>query len=125
MRTTMHALRLSVVAVIMVAECGLAAAERVDADEPPTFERQVRPILKAYCFDCHGGSAELKGKLDLRLVRTAQRGGKSGPALVAGQPEESLVLVRIQAGEMPPREKKVPPDQTAIIERWIAAGART
>ena len=95
------------------------------ADEPPTFERDVRPILKAYCLDCHGAGEQLKGKLDLRLARSARRGGKSGPAVVAGQPEESLLLIRVQAGEMPPTDKKVPPAQAAILERWIAAGART
>jgi hypothetical protein len=45
--------------------------------------------------------------------------------VVAGQPEESLLLNRIQAGEMPPTEKKVPPGQAAVLSRWIAAGART
>src|SRR3954469_21548205 len=85
------------------------------AEEPPTFERQVRPILKAYCLDCHGGGAKLEGKLDLRLRRTAASGGEGGPALVAGKPEESLLLERIRDGEMPPGEKKVPPDQVAAI----------
>src|SRR5262249_11645597 len=91
----------------------------------PTFERDVRPIFKAYCLDCHGGAAELKGKLDLRLARTTQKGGKSGPAIVVGQPDESLLLDRIQDGGMPPGERKVPPGQIGVIERWIATGAKT
>ncbi|WP_435019937.1 PSD1 and planctomycete cytochrome C domain-containing protein [Tundrisphaera sp. TA3] len=93
--------------------------------EPPTFEHQVRPILKAYCLDCHGGGDKLDGKLDLRLRRTAASGGESGPAIVAGKPEESLLLERIRDGEMPPGEKKVPPDQVAAIAAWIASGAAT
>jgi Protein of unknown function (DUF1501)/Protein of unknown function (DUF1549)/Protein of unknown function (DUF1553)/Planctomycete cytochrome C len=95
------------------------------AEEPTTFERQVRPILKAYCLDCHGGGTKLEGKLDLRLKRTAASGGKSGPALVSGKPDESLLLQRIREREMPPGEKKVPPEQVALIERWIASGAST
>jgi hypothetical protein len=98
---------------------------RVWGEEPLTFERDVRPILKAYCLDCHGGSEKLEGKLDLRLRRTAERGGKSGPALVAGHADESLMLLRMQEGEMPPGEKKVPEEQIALIERWVASGAAT
>ncbi|RUL85364.1 DUF1553 domain-containing protein [Tautonia sociabilis] len=95
------------------------------ASDPPTFERDVRPIFKAYCLDCHGGEEELKGGLDLRLRRFTERGGVSGPSIVPGDPADSLLLFRLQDGEMPPGEKKVPADQVAIIERWIAAGAPT
>ncbi len=121
----MHAFRLFVVASAVAGSLGMAVKALADTNGPPVFERDVRPILKAYCLDCHGGGAELKGKLDLRLSRTARRGGKSGPAIVAGQPDESLLVTRIQDGEMPPGEKKVPPAQVAIIERWIKSGART
>ena len=122
----MHTLRSPLFAAIAI---GVSLTTSMRADEAkektPTFERDVRPIFKAYCLDCHGGGAELKGKLDLRLARTARRGGKSGPAIVAGQPDESLLMARVQDGEMPPTEKKVPPAQIAVIERWIATGART
>ena len=95
----------------------------VEAGEALTFEKDVRPIFKAYCLDCHGGGEALKGHLDLRLKRFAERGGDSGPAVVAGRPEESLLIERLKNGEMPPGEKKVPPEQIALIERWIAGGA--
>lgn len=95
------------------------------ADQPPTFERDVRPILKAYCLDCHGGGEQLKGKLDLRLKRFAVRGGATGPALVPGQPDDSELLARVRDGEMPPGDKKVPADRVAVLEKWIAAGAPT
>jgi mono/diheme cytochrome c family protein len=95
----------------------------VEAGEALTFEKDVRPIFKAYCLDCHGAGEALKGRLDLRLKRFAERGGDSGPAVVAGRPEESLLIERLKNGEMPPGEKKVPPEQVALIERWIAGGA--
>ena len=95
------------------------------AEERLTFERDVRPILKEYCLDCHGGNDAPKGKLDLRLKRFAERGGESGPALVAGKPEESYLLERLRDAEMPPGEKKVPREKIAVIERWIAQGAAT
>lgn len=107
--------------LIFATHAGLAAR----ADESPTFERDVRPILKAYCLDCHGGGEQVKGKLDLRLKRFAVRGGATGPALVPGQPDESELLARVRDGEMPPGEKKVPADQIAVLEKWIAAGAPT
>src|SRR3954464_4155858 len=109
MGTGMSTLRQIIVAGLVVAGCRMVIEARADEAETPTFERHVRPILKTYCLDCHGGSAELKGKLDLRLARSARRGGKGGRAVVSGQPEESLLLIRMQAGEMPPLEKKVPP----------------
>jgi hypothetical protein len=90
-----------------------------------TFEEHVRPIFKAYCLDCHGGTEEVQGQLDLRLKRFAEKGGESGPAIVASHPAEGSLLARIKSGEMPMGEKKVPPEQIALIERWIAEGAKT
>jgi hypothetical protein len=95
------------------------------AEEAVTFEQHVRPILKEYCLDCHGGGEKLKGKLDLRLRRFAVAGGASGPAVVPGDAAKSLLVRRLKAGEMPPTEKKVPADKIAVIERWVAAGAPT
>jgi hypothetical protein len=93
------------------------------AAEPPTFERDVRPILKTYCLDCHGGGEKLEGNLDLRLRRFAVKGGDTGPAIVPGDAAGSFLIERLKAGEMPPTEKKVPADKIAVIEQWIAAGA--
>lgn len=95
----------------------------LSAQEAPTFEKDVRPILKAFCLDCHGGGEELQGKLDLRLRRFVLKGGESGAGMVLGKPGESLLIKRMKSGEMPPSEKKVSPEQIAIIERWIASGA--
>jgi hypothetical protein len=98
------------------------------ADDALTFERDVRPILKAHCFQCHGESGEREGELDLRLRRLMATGGESGPAIVPGKPDKSLLVERIRDGEMPPLEdasKRVPAEQLDIIVRWIAAGAVT
>ncbi|MFN7803852.1 MAG: PSD1 and planctomycete cytochrome C domain-containing protein [Planctomycetaceae bacterium] len=91
--------------------------------EPPVFERDVRPILKTYCLDCHGAEEKLKGGLDLRLRRFALKGGDSGPALVPGDLAGSLLVERVKSGDMPPAEKKVPPEKLAVCEAWVAAGA--
>jgi mono/diheme cytochrome c family protein len=107
------------VALLVVTGYSVAAAS------PPSFERDVRPIFKAYCLDCHGATDERKGNLDLRLKRFAVQGGDSGPAIVPGDAPGSYLVMRLRSGEMPPGEKKVPPEQIAIIEAWIAAGAPT
>ncbi len=77
---------------------GSSGISPVEAGEGLTFEKDVRPIFKAYCLDCHGGGEALKGHLDLRLKRFAERGGDSGPAVVAGRPEESLLIERLKNG---------------------------
>jgi hypothetical protein len=93
--------------------------------EPLSFERDVRPIFKAYCLDCHGGGEKLEGNLDLRLKRFLVKGGDSGAAVAPGNAAGSLIVERMKSGEMPPTEKKVPADKIAVLERWIAAGAPT
>ncbi|MGE5191720.1 MAG: PSD1 and planctomycete cytochrome C domain-containing protein [Deltaproteobacteria bacterium] len=101
----------------------LTAVDPLRAADPPAFERDVRPILKTYCLDCHGGGEKLEGNLDLRLRRFAVKGGDGGPAIVPGDAAGSLLIERMKAGEMPPTEKKVPADRIAVVEQWIAAGA--
>ncbi|MEZ6086494.1 MAG: c-type cytochrome domain-containing protein [Pirellulaceae bacterium] len=90
-----------------------------------TYERDIRPILKEHCLDCHGAEAEPQGELDLRLVRFIRQGGSSGPAIVDGKPAESLLLQRIEAGEMPPNGKRVPDAQLALLKEWVSQGAQT
>ncbi len=94
------------------------------AETPLTFEAHIRPILKAQCFHCHGEEEEKKGGLDLRLVRFMTQGGESGPAVEPGK-AQSLLLDRITSDEMPPGEKKLTAAEKSLIERWIAAGAKT
>ncbi len=95
------------------------------AEEPLTYEKHVRPILKAHCFHCHGEGDELKGNLDLRLRRLIVKGGDTGEGLVAGNPAESILLQRVKDKQMPPNNKLVPEKEVAILEKWIANGAVT
>jgi len=99
---------------------------RADGDDAAiTFEEHIRPILRTYCLDCHGGEAKLEGNLDLRLVRFQLKGGDSGPALVPGDPSSSHLLQRVRSAEMPPGEAKMPATEQAVLEKWITAGAKT
>lgn len=103
---------------------GMSLAGEVAAGPPViVFERQIRPILKAHCFQCHGEGD--KGKLDLRLQRLMVKGGESGPAIEPGKKEGSLLFERISKGEMPPGEKKLSAEEIQLIGTWIDAGAPT
>ncbi len=90
------------------------------------FQRDVRPILAGHCFACHGPSKQ-KGGLRLDRKRPALQGGDSGPVIVPGRAEESLVL-RLVAGLdddriMPPGGKRLDAWQLATLRGWIDQGA--
>ncbi|MBL9173576.1 MAG: PSD1 domain-containing protein [Verrucomicrobiales bacterium] len=95
------------------------------AASAPTFEKDVRPILKAHCFDCHGEGDQRKGGLDVRLRHLLLKGGDDGPVIVPGKPDQSELLRRVQSGDMPKRDKKLSAPEIATLRSWIASGART
>ncbi|MGC6451044.1 MAG: DUF1553 domain-containing protein [Pirellulaceae bacterium] len=103
----------------------LASCSQLVAAGAVSFEKDVRPILKAHCFHCHGEEEELGGGLDLRLKRLMLTGGESGPAIVAGQPDGSLLVDYLTSGLMPPEDVAVRPteDEITTIVNWIASGA--
>ena len=92
---------------------------------PPRFEKHIRPILKAHCWQCHGEEEDLKGGLDTRLARFLLKGGESGPAIVPGKHNESLLYERVASGEMPPGSKTLSQDELITFARWIDSGAKT
>jgi hypothetical protein len=92
---------------------------------PLMFERDIRPILKAHCFHCHGEEKEIKGGLDVRLKHFMEKGGDSGPAIAAGKAHNSLLIEQLRSGDMPKGGKKLPEGEIAKIEQWIAEGAKT
>jgi hypothetical protein len=92
-------------------------------------QHDVLPILLRRCTVCHGPRRQEAG-LDLRSRAAMLRGGKSGPAIVPGKPEESLLLQKIRSGEMPPRRrivevsiKPIEAVETELLAHWIALGA--
>jgi len=91
-------------------------------------EEDVLPIFQVRCVACHG-KRERKGGLDLRTQNSRLKGGKSGPALVPGQPDKSLMILKIKSGEMPPTELQKeyavrPPTEGELnkLRKWIADG---
>ncbi|MFO1092770.1 MAG: PSD1 and planctomycete cytochrome C domain-containing protein [Planctomycetaceae bacterium] len=91
-------------------------------------QQEVLPVLFLRCVPCHGLRKQ-EGGLDLRTRETLLKGGKSGLAVVAGKPDESLVVQRVRKEEMPPRRqlvaasvKTMEASELQLLEDWIAAG---
>ena len=90
-----------------------------------TFEKDIRPILKTHCFQCHGEDGVTKAGLDVRLRRSLEKGGESGPAIQVGKPHESLLLQMVSEGKMPKGKGKLTDKEIETLDRWISAGALT
>ena len=99
------------------------------AEATRTVETDVLPIFQMRCILCHGKRKQ-EGGLDLRTLASRLKGGDSGPAVVPGRPDESLLIQRIAQGDMPPPDRlfenniKTPSDtELALLRKWIADGA--
>lgn len=114
----MNTIRACSGALLIAATLSLVAA-------PVRFESHLRPILKEHCFPCHGEDGTFKGGLDVRLKRLLLKGGETGPAIVPGNPDASLLLQKVRQGEMPKGKAKLPATDIALIKEWIAQGAMT
>src|SRR5262245_33461038 len=88
------------------------------------FETRVRPVLANNCYGCHTDSK--MGGLRLDSAESVKTGGKSGPLIVAGKPDESLLIQAIRQTherlKMPPRGK-LKDNEIADIAEWVKAGA--
>ena len=92
-------------------------------------QHDVIPIMMRRCTVCHGLRQQEAG-LDLRTKASMLKGGNSGPAIVPGEPDESLLIKKVRAGEMPPRRrvvevsvKPIEPAEIELIAKWIELGA--
>ena len=99
------------------------------AQLPKVSQRDVIPLMLLHCTACHGQRIQEAG-LDLRSKASMLKGGRSGPAIVPGKPDQSLIVQRIRAREMPPSEREVEASLRPMSSRgldqlvqWIALGA--
>lgn len=98
-----------------------SAAPGVGAEGQPSFDRDVRPIFQAKCWRCHGEKVR-RADLDLRTQTDALKGGESGPGVVPGKPDESLIYEKVHGGSMPPAKKdRLAHAEVETIRRWIAS----
>src|SRR6478609_10333182 len=86
----------------------------------PSFTRDVRPILQKHCQGCHQPASMASG-LDLTSIAAFQKGGKRGPAFVAGKPDESLAI-RYMTGAAQPRMplggEPLATEQIELVRAW-------
>ena len=94
------------------------------------FEAKIRPLLSERCYKCHSVEAtKSKGGLTLDTADATRKGGDTGPGVVPGKPEDSLIYKAIIYTDkdlaMPPSSSggKLEPKQIADITEWIKMGA--
>ncbi len=105
-----------------------AAAAKPTAADLAFYEQTVKPILAGACFECHSHEAKkFKGGLALDSTAAILKGGDTGPAVVPGDVEKSLIIKAIRYTDadlqMPPKNKKLGSDQIAALEKWVKLGA--
>lgn len=100
-----------------------AADDSRMAERAAQFEREIRPVLVSQCIQCHGEKKQ-EGGLRLDSRDGLLRGGDTGKVIVAGKPDESLLIDALnhRSLEMPP-DKKLSDKTIHHFERWVAAGA--
>jgi hypothetical protein len=134
MKFTHFVIRMS---LLLGVACGALLAERsvVAQEKSPKFsaadieffEKKIRPLLHKRCYSCHSTDAKkIRGGLRLDHRAGLLSGGDSGPAVVAGQVEKSLLIDSVRYGadsyQMPPAGK-LPANEIALLEAWVKRGA--
>ncbi|HUR20074.1 MAG TPA: PSD1 and planctomycete cytochrome C domain-containing protein [Vicinamibacterales bacterium] len=123
MRVVFFAAAVLVTAISVRADVQQAAAAAQSAD---FFEARVRPILAANCYECH--AEEAKGDLRVDSREGLLKGGESGPAIVVGDPDKSLLIQAVRqsdpsAPRMPKNKSKLKPEDIEVLVEWVRAGA--
>lgn len=111
-------------------DVGKIEAAKVDLGRPVDFQRDVYPFLEANCVGCHNVAIS-EGKLNLEEVETILKGGKSGPSVVAKNPDKSLLFqlaTRSKKPAMPPLPNEVDAHaltskEAGLLKQWILEGA--
>lgn len=103
-------------------------AATLSAAQRALFEDKVLPVLQGSCFDCHSHAGnKMKGGLVLDTLGGFIAGGDSGPAIVLGKPEESLLIKAVRHTDehlkMPAKKPKLSDDEISYLEEWIRQGA--
>ena len=114
------------IGLVALAPAWLPTAKAVDAEQRKFFETRIRPALVEHCYECHStGAKKVGAKLFLDSPKGMLEGGESGPPVVPGEAERSLLIHALRHQddlEMPPDE----PLPQAVIDdfaKWIAMGA--
>ncbi len=113
--------------ILLVALCvfALGSFDRCGAHADDFFTTKIEPLLKQRCLECHSHASKMKGGLTLDSRSGWEQGGDSGPAIVPGNPEESLLLQRVRGndGEQMPPDQRLTDTEIAMLEEWVKQGA--
>ncbi len=106
----------------------MAMAAAPDAAGVEFFEKKIRPLFVDQCYKCHSQQSEkIKGGLLLDSKESVLKGGDTGPAIIPGEVEKSLLIKAVRYGDenlqMPPKGKKLSAEQIADLETWVKMGA--
>jgi hypothetical protein len=104
------------------------AAAAIDPAQLEFFEQKIRPLFVDNCYECHSlQSKKNKGGLLLDTREGLLKGGDTGPAIVPGDPEKSLLIKAVRYTDenlqMPPKKKKLPDEKISYLVEWIKMGA--
>jgi hypothetical protein len=119
---------LAFLALVFVTSSPGAQGEPTPGHDAATefFEKKVRPVLVGNCYTCHSANTNSKGGLRVDDRNGLLQGGNSGPAVVPGNPDESLLVLAVRhdegAPKMPPK-KQLSAEQIADLTKWIQDGA--
>src|SRR5437763_6100247 len=114
---------------LLAASCqfSLRAAENAAAGVE-FFENKIRPVLVDNCYKCHSAQSEkVKGGLLLDTREGLLKGGDTGPAIMPGDPEKSLLIKAVRYTDpdlqMPPKKKKLSDEKISYLVEWVKMGA--
>jgi WD40 repeat protein len=103
------------------------AAAPAHAQPAPSYARQIKPLLARYCLECHN-AGEPNGGLNLESYQSLREGGKHGPVVKPGKPDESRLVLLPEGKDkppMPPKKARQPKaDEVALLRRWVEGGAK-
>jgi mono/diheme cytochrome c family protein len=117
---------LSCIFVLLIAMSIICIPEVFAQQGTPTFS-EVNQIFQAHCVSCHSGARPPEG-LHLDSYKGVMAGSKDMQVVVKGNPGKSELVKRIKGISKPRMPRNGPPwlseDEVAVIEKWIAAGAK-
>jgi hypothetical protein len=119
----------SAVAVLLFVGSVARADDKPDDKkaDPPSYSKDVKPILTKYCSNCHNAKTPRSG-FSFDNFEDLTKGGRKGPSVVANEPDKS-VLIRVMTGKgkkMPPAKNRNQPkaEEIDMLKAWINAGAK-
>ncbi len=112
-------------AIVLLLGIDASAQAKATPDQVEFFEKSIRPILSAKCYECHSDK-EQKSKLRLDHISLVLQGGERGPAVVPGDPEKSNLVKAIEyldaKLQMPPKTM-LEDDEIDLLIEWVKMGA--